>query len=103
MIRKCLSNNIIDFYNVNERICILRLRAKFFNISIICVRAPTEDIMDEQKDILCDKLHNEFDEIPRDNVKIIIGDFNTNIRKKKYTFIPKLENLIYMIFAQKME
>lgn len=69
MIRKCLRENIIDFYDVNDRIYILRLRAKF-NISM--VYATTEDAKDKQKDIFYGKLQNRFDKTARHNVKIVI-------------------------------
>lgn len=38
-----IRNNIIDFIPVNERICIIRLRMKFFNIAMVNIYAPTEE------------------------------------------------------------
>lgn len=54
--------------------CILRLRTKFFNISLICVYAPTEE-----KDTFYQKLEEEYDSLPRHDAKIILGDLNAKI------------------------
>ena len=35
---------------INRQLCILRLKAKFYNISIICAYAPTNVSTDEEKD-----------------------------------------------------
>ena len=37
-----IKNNIIDFRPINERLCVLRLRTKFYNIAMINGYAPTE-------------------------------------------------------------
>lgn len=34
---------VMDFKPINMRLCVLRIRSKFFNISIINAHAPTED------------------------------------------------------------
>lgn len=80
MIRKGFKENVIEIY-------ILRLSAKFSNISIICVHIPTKDAEDEKKNTFYGKLLNEFDRIQRHDVKIVIDYFNAKIGKEN-TFIP---------------
>jgi hypothetical protein len=41
LIHKSLKSAIMNFVPINERLCILRLRGKFCNISILCIHAPT--------------------------------------------------------------
>jgi len=35
---------------INERMCKLRIRGKFYNITLISAYAPTEDAQDEAKE-----------------------------------------------------
>jgi hypothetical protein len=38
-----LKSYILNFEPVDKHICYLRMKGKFFNITIICVHAPTEE------------------------------------------------------------
>ena len=42
---------------INERLCMLRLKSKFYNISIICAHAHIEDANEEVKDFYYEQLH----------------------------------------------
>jgi len=61
MVRKEVEKNIMSFTPINERICILRLKRKFYNITLINVRAPTEEKMEEEKDKFYDDLQEVYD------------------------------------------
>jgi hypothetical protein len=49
VIHKKYKSLIMDFNPVNEILCSLRMKGKFFNTTLICVHAPTEEKDDEQK------------------------------------------------------
>jgi len=49
MVRKEVEKNIMSFTAINERICILRPKGKFHNITLINVHAPTEEKMEEKR------------------------------------------------------
>lgn len=49
LIHKRVKDQTLKFEPVHECICYLRLKGKFFNITIICVHAPTEDNYDMVK------------------------------------------------------
>lgn len=87
VIRKKVKSEIIDFRAVNERICILRLRARFFNVTLFSVHAPTEDAEEEHKNVFYEDLNNEISRVPRHDVKIVLGDINAKIGKEA-TFRP---------------
>jgi hypothetical protein len=42
------------------------------------VHAPCEDTSDDIKDSFCDELGRVFDQFPRYDMKILLGDFNAN-------------------------
>lgn len=66
---------------MDERICMLRLRAKIFNISLICVYAPNEEAQEE--DAFHQKLEEKYDSIRRYDVRIVFGDLNVKIGKEE--------------------
>lgn len=45
-----IRNRVINFNLVSSRLCCLRIKTAFFNISIINAHAPTEDKNKEDKD-----------------------------------------------------
>ena len=70
-----LKQTIMDFRAINDRLCTLRMRGKFFNISLINVHAPTEDKEEEEKDLFYGRLARIVDACPRHDLIIILGDF----------------------------
>ena len=56
---------VIGFTPVDERLCTLRIKGKFFNITFINVHAPTEDKDDETKNICYENLQRVFEKAPR--------------------------------------
>ena len=73
---------IMDFKAINDRLCTLRMRGKFFNISLINVHAPTEDKEEEEKDLFYGRLARTIDACPRHDLKIILGDFNAKVGRE---------------------
>jgi len=49
MVRNEIKKNILSFEPYNERLCKLRIKGKFNNLSIISVHAPTEEKTDEEE------------------------------------------------------
>ena len=56
MISKEVRKSLMEFTPVNERLCKIRLKGKFHNISIISTYAPTEDAEELDKDKFYDEL-----------------------------------------------
>ncbi|KAI0259974.1 hypothetical protein BGY98DRAFT_1104783 [Russula aff. rugulosa BPL654] len=54
----------------------IRIRAKFYYITLICAHAPTEDASNEVKDIFYEQLEKAYSNIPAYDMKLVIGDFN---------------------------
>ena len=69
---------------ISERLCMLRIKGKFHNISIICAHAPTLDSDDEEKDIFYTQLERTYDNIPAYDMKIVLGDFNAKVGREDH-------------------
>jgi len=76
---KRIGHTILDFKPVSMHMCKLRLRGKFYNYSFICIHAPTEDKDEEEKENFYDELEKTYEECPRSDVKLILGDFNAKV------------------------
>jgi hypothetical protein len=69
----------MNFTPINERLCILRVQGRFFNYSLINIHAPTNDSVDEAKDLFYEELERTYSAYPGNDVKIVMGDANAEI------------------------
>ena len=64
------------FIPINERICTIRLKGKFHNITLINVHAPAEEKTEEEKDKFYDDLQRTYERVPKRDIVLILGDLN---------------------------
>ena len=55
----------------------------FFNLTIICAHAPTEEKADEVKEAFYDKLEWAYHKVASNDVKIIMGDMNAKLGRER--------------------
>ena len=84
VVSKEYKGSIMEFKPINERIRTLRIRVPLFNITLICVQAPTEGTEEEVKDRFYEEMENVYDGAAGHDVKIISGDMNVKIGREKY-------------------
>ena len=82
-INKKILDAVIHFEPINERMCNIRLRGKFYNISLVSIYAPTEESEDEEKDQFYDLLEETVGKLPSYDLKIILGDANAKVGREK--------------------
>jgi hypothetical protein len=63
----------------------MHVRGRFFNTTLINIHAPTEEKEEDIKDQFYERLERTHDEIARNGIKIIFGDFNAKIGKVMYS------------------
>ena len=79
-IRKCF----LSFEPISDRLCKLRLRGKFRNITLISAYAPTEDNPDAIKDNFYDQLIQVCEKAGKYDILVLLGDFNAKICKENF-------------------
>ncbi|XP_068240928.1 uncharacterized protein [Palaemon carinicauda] len=77
---------LMEFTPISSRIAKIRLNAKWFNITILCLHAQPEITDDEEKNEWYDLAQSEIDQIPRHDVLFILGDINAKIGKEVNAF-----------------
>jgi hypothetical protein len=82
VIKRSLENSIIGFEPINSRLCKVRIKGIFFNITMVNAYAPTENATEEQKEQFYEDLNRCCDQIPKHDALLILGDFNAKIGKE---------------------
>jgi hypothetical protein len=68
-----------NFTPINERLCVIRIKGRFFNYSLINIHAPTNDSEEEAKDQFYEQLEQAYAACPSHDVKLVMGDANAKI------------------------
>ncbi|XP_065356710.1 uncharacterized protein LOC135951064 [Calliphora vicina] len=70
---------ILDYKFVNERIMMMRFKGTGRNLTIVQCYAPTEDATSDAKDAFYDSLTNAIGTIMKNDMKVLMGDFNAKV------------------------
>ncbi|GBM20019.1 Craniofacial development protein 2 [Araneus ventricosus] len=81
---KRLRNAGIDFEAISMRLCKNRLKGKYYNTTLICAHAQTNEKDDAEKDLLYDLFMKSYDSCPAQDMRLVIVDFNAKIGKERF-------------------
>jgi exonuclease III len=76
---------------ISDRMSYIILRGRWCSIIVINVHAPCEDMSDDIKDSFYEELGCVFDQFPRYDMKILLGDFNAKVGREDI-FKPTIGN-----------
>ena len=60
-------------------VCINHVLLMYLNVSVVVAYAPTEGASDNDKDEFYQQLSSAFDELPRHDLKLLLGDLNAKV------------------------
>ncbi|XP_076045216.1 uncharacterized protein LOC143027672 [Oratosquilla oratoria] len=90
----CIHDKVIrtlqTFTPINERIAKIRIKCKWFHMSLITAHAPIEDKDDSDKDDFYTCLQEVYDGVQQHDLRIILGDMNAKVGKEMDTFGPAI-------------
>lgn len=81
LINKTARDSILDYQTLNDRICKIRLKGKFRNVSIVSAHAPTEEKPDEDKEIFYETLDEVLSQLQRYDLILVISTQKSGKRK----------------------
>jgi hypothetical protein len=67
---------------VSDRMSYIILRGRWCNIIVVNVHAPCEDTSNDIMDSFYEELGRVFDQFPRYDMKILLGDFNAKVGRE---------------------
>jgi exonuclease III len=76
---------------ISDRMSYVILRGPWCNIIVLNEHVPCEDKGDDVKDSFCDELGRIFDQFPRYDMKILLGDVNAKVGREN-VFRPTFGN-----------
>ena len=79
-----MRKSFLSFEPLSDRLCKLRLRGHFRNITLISTYAPTEDSPDATKDEYYDQLSQECEKACKYDILILLGDLNAKIGRGNF-------------------
>jgi hypothetical protein len=82
VIDKAMMNQVKKFVPVNERICYIRIAQQKLDLIILNCYAPTENADDEEKNSFYDTLEATFDALPKNCIRLIVGDLNAQVSRE---------------------
>jgi endonuclease/exonuclease/phosphatase family metal-dependent hydrolase len=79
-----MKKSFLSFEPLSDRLCKLRLRGEFRNISLISTFVPTEDSPGAKMDEFYDQLSQECEKARKYDILILLGDFNAKIGREHF-------------------
>jgi endonuclease/exonuclease/phosphatase family metal-dependent hydrolase len=76
---------------ISDRTSYTILRGRWCSIILLNAQTPCQDKGDDVKDSFCEELGCVFDQFPRYDMKILLGDFNTKAGRENI-FKPRIGN-----------
>jgi exonuclease III len=70
------------FEAINKRICKIRIKGKYNNVSLVNMYFPTKDKADPEKEIFYEELQLVIDQIPKSDTILVLGDANAKLGKE---------------------
>ena len=80
IMRKKIARSLIGYWATSERVIMVKLQGKPFNISIIQIYAPTQDHEDEEIELFYDEIQTAIKNVKTDDILCVIGRFKCQSR-----------------------
>ena len=90
MVPGAMQQRVMGWWPVNEGICRLRIRVRFFILSNINVHSTHLRSTDDKKEAFYTQLEREYYRCPKHNVKVVFGDLNAQVGQEE-AYKPTIE------------
>ncbi|KAF7239450.1 Meprin A subunit alpha [Varanus komodoensis] len=87
IVNKRVGKAVLGYNPQNDRMISVRIQGKPFNSTIVQVYAPTTGAEEAEVDRFCEGLQHLLELIPKNDVLIIMGDWNAKVGNQKKTGI----------------
>ena len=88
-----MANSVIGFWPLSDRIALVKLEAKPFNINFIQIYTPPIAYTEEELEEFYEEIDKGRKECKSHEVNVVIGDFNVKVGRGRHTDIVGSEGL----------
>jgi endonuclease/exonuclease/phosphatase family metal-dependent hydrolase len=81
---KKVSQSLFGFWPISDRVILMKLRGKPFDIAVIQVYAPTTSHTEEELETFYEDVQKAIKTVKSDDILFVIGDLNAKVGKDKY-------------------
>ena len=79
MVNKNINKAVLGYWPVSDRIIMMKIQGKPFNISIVQVYAPASASTDDEIDEFYNLLESTIDQVKSNEVLVVMGDLNAKV------------------------
>ena len=85
LMKNNIAKSMVGFWAISERVIMVKLEAKPFNINIIQVYAPTQDHNEEEIETFYQQIQNAMKYAKSDEIICVMGDLNAKVGNEIHT------------------
>ena len=85
-ISRHIIDNLLDFEPMNERVRKMRVKLKYYNLTLISTHAPTAIKDEVTKEEVHSSLEKVCDAVPNYDMKTILGDLSDEVGEESYLY-----------------
>ena len=93
VMKNSVAKSMTGFWAISDRVIMMKLEAKPFNINVMQVCAPTQDHDDEEIEQFYQEIQNGIKYTKSDEVICIMGDLNAKVGDERYQNIVGMHGL----------
>ena len=81
IVNKEVKNSVLSFIGISDRVAILKINAKPFNMNIIQAYAPTSGSSEQEVEVFYEQLKAALKHTKKQELNLLMGDFNAKVGK----------------------
>ena len=83
IINRNINKAVLGYWPVSDRIIMMKIQGKPFNIAIVRVYAPTSASTDDEIEEFYNLLESTLDQVKSNEVLVVMGDLNANVGQER--------------------
>ena len=91
--KNSVAKSMMGFWAISDRVIMMKLEAKPFNINVMQVYAPTQDHDGEEIEMFYQEIQNGIKYAKSDEVICIMGDLNAKVGDERHSNIVGMHGL----------
>ena len=84
IMKNSIAKSLLGYWPISDRVMLVKLQGKPFNINLIQVYAPTKEYSEDINEAFYEQVETAFKYIKNKEYTIVMGDFNAKVGNKKH-------------------